>query len=352
MTPLLDARIGVDRANWNLDIEIQAERGTVTALLGPNGAGKSTTVHALAGLHPLDRGLVVLDGRELENPAAGRRLAPQERAVGVVFQDYLLFPRLSASANVAFGLRARGVDKASAKARAIEWLARMQLAEHADSRPGELSGGQAQRVALARALATRPELLLLDEPLAALDAGTRMTVRTQLLTHLQEFGGATILVTHDPLDALVLADHIVVLEAGRVVQAGTPSKVARQPRTPYVAQLVGLNLLRGKATGETVSLDGGPRWSIGAAAEGQVFVAARPSAIGVYPEQPHGSPRNAWHAVVTSVEQQGHAVRLATKGPPDVLVDVTADAVAELRLGVGAPVWLSVKATDLVVYPI
>ena len=350
MTALLEARIGVARGDWNLDIDIQAERGTVTALLGPNGAGKTTTVHALAGLHPIDKGNVLLAGRELDDAESGLRLPPQERAVGMVFQDYLLFPRLTACANVAFGLRARGVDKATATAKSREWLARMQLAEHADRRPAELSGGQAQRVALARALAVEPALLLLDEPLAALDAGTRMTVRGELRAHLAEFGGATIIVTHDPLDALVLADRIVVLEQGRVVQAGTPAEVARHPRTRYVAQLVGLNLLKGKASGETVTLEHGTTLALAEPSEGPVFVVARPSAIGVYRDRPHGSPRNSWQAVVAGVEQHGHAVRLDTKGPPDVVVDVTADAVADLNLVVGAAVWLNVKATDLVVY--
>jgi molybdate transport system ATP-binding protein len=349
--PLLEAHLVVARGQWSLDVEMTLEERGVTALLGPNGAGKSTALQALAGLHRLDGGFIRLADRVLDDPSGGHFVPTEDRAAGLVFQDYLLFPRMSARDNVAFGLRARGIDKGQARQRADSWLARFGLAADADRRPAELSGGQAQRVALARALATDPRLLLLDEPLAALDAGTRMSVRTDLRRHLDDFDGATILVTHDPLDALVLADNVVVIENGRVVQAGTPADVARHPRTRYVAQLVGLNLLRGTARAGAVRLDDGTTLAVADTYEGRVFVVARPSAIAVYAGEPHGSPRNSWPAVLTSLEQQGHAVRVAAKGPPDVVVDVTAEAVAELRLTVGAEVWLSVKATDLVVYP-
>jgi molybdate transport system ATP-binding protein len=347
---MLEAQLVVKRGDWSLDIELQLAAGGVTALLGPNGAGKSTTLQALAGLHRLDAGRIDLAGETLDDPGSGEWVAPEDRAVGLVFQDYLLFPRMTARDNVAFGLRARGVPKSTARRVADEWLARVGLSEHALRRPHELSGGQAQRVALARALATHPRLLLLDEPLAALDAGTRMSVRTDLRRHLDEFDGATVVVTHDPLDALVLADQVVVIENGRVVQAGSPTEVARRPRTRYVASLVGLNLLAGTARGGGVVLDDGTVLATGDECDGRVFVVIRPSAIAVYGGQPHGSPRNSWPAVLTSVEQQGHAVRLAATGPPDVFVDVTPEAVAELRLTVGSKVWLSVKATDLVIY--
>jgi molybdate transport system ATP-binding protein len=347
---LLEARLTVSRGDWGLDIDLRIAAGGVTALLGPNGAGKSTALQALAGLLRLSDGRVVLDGDVLDDSRSGVHLPAEERRVGLVFQDYLLFPHLSARDNVAFGLRARGVGRHQARETAERWLSRMGLAAHAARRPKELSGGQAQRVALARALATAPRLLLLDEPLAALDAGTRMSVRTDLRNHLDEFDGATVVVTHDPLDALVLADHVVVIENGKVVQAGTPAQVARQPRTRYVASLVGLNLLRGEARGSGVVLTDGTTLTTVEENNGPVFVVIRPSAIGVYAGQPHGSPRNSWPARLTSVEQQGHAVRLVAAGPPDTFVDVTPQAVAELGLTVGSSVWLSVKATDLLVY--
>ncbi len=347
---LLEARLAVSRAGWDLDVDLRIAPGGVTALLGPNGAGKSTTIQALAGLLRISDGRVVLEGDVLDDTRAGVHRPAEERRVGLVFQDYLLFPHMSARDNVAFGLRAHGMPRARAREAADRWLARMDLAAHAARRPKEMSGGQAQRVALARALATEPRLLLLDEPLAALDAGTRMSVRTDLRTHLDEFSGATVVVTHDPLDALVLADHVVVIEGGRVVQAGTPTEIARQPRTRYVASLMGLNLLRGVARQSGVVLEDGTTLTAVDDYDGPVFVVLRPSAIGVYGGQPHGSPRNSWPARITSVEQQGHAVRLAAKGPPDVFVDVTPQAVAELGLTVGSSVWLTVKATDLVVY--
>ena len=349
--PLLAAHLVVVRDSWGLDIDLHVCAGRVTALLGPNGAGKTTALQALAGLRRLDAGRIELDRQVLDDPLRDTWSPPETRSIGLVFQEHLLFPHLSARDNVAFGLRARGIRRDDARRRAENWLARMALVDEAGRRPRELSGGQAQRVAIARALATDPCLLLLDEPLAALDAGTRMAVRTELRRHLDEFDGAAIVVTHDPLDALVLADEIVVIEDGRVVQEGAPASVARHPRTRYVAQLVGLNLLHGVADHDLVTLDGGGSLAAGDEHDGEVFVVVRPSAIGVYSQRPHGSPRNSWPAVLSSMEQQGHTVRLAADGPPDVVVDITPEAIAEMRLSVGSRVWLSVKATDLVVYP-
>lgn len=238
----LDARLVVERGAFRLDVALSVAPGEVVALLGPNGAGKTTALRALAGLTPLTGGRLRLDGTALE------RTPPEARPVGVVFQDYLLFPHLTALDNVAFGPRCHGATKAEARAQAAEWLDRLGLADRAGAKPRKLSGGQAQRVALARALATRPRLLLLDEPLAALDARTRLEVRAQLRRHLAEFEAVAVLVTHDPLDAMVLADRLVVVEDGRVVQEGAPSDIARHPRTDYIAQLVGLNLYRGRPT--------------------------------------------------------------------------------------------------------
>jgi molybdate transport system ATP-binding protein len=320
------------------------------ALLGPNGAGKSTALRVIAGLLPASAGHVRVGGRTWDDCGSGVRLATEQRSIGVVFQDYLLFPTMTARDNVAFGLRAKGMDKAAARDIADEWLTRVGLLEQAGQRPAQLSGGQAQRVALARALATTPEVLLLDEPLAALDAGTRMSVRGDLRRHLAEFDGATVLVTHDPLDALVLADHVAVIENGAVVQSGTPQEITRSPRTRYVAQLVGLNLFTGRSDGTSVSLPDGAELVTAEAHYGDVFVVARPSSISVHRDVPHGSPRNVWAATIATVEQHGDLVRLFVTGPPDVIVDVTAAAMADLRLGVGDRVWLSVKATDLTVY--
>jgi molybdate transport system ATP-binding protein len=348
---MLRARLCVRRDRFALDVPLQAQPGRTVALLGPNGAGKTTALRALAGLQPLSAGRIELDGRVLDDPGEGVLVAPEHRAIAVVFQDYLLFGHLSVLENVAFGLRARGMDRHSARRRAAEWLARVGLAEHATDRPRALSGGQAQRVALARAMVTEPRLLLLDEPLAALDAATRVSVRAELRRHLAGHPGATLLVTHDPLDAMVLADHLVVLEGGHVVQHGTPADVARHPRTDYVARLVGLNLYRGVAAATTVTLDGGGVLTTASPAAGRVLVAFPPSAVGLHTERPHGSARNAWPVRVVGLEQHGSTARLELAGPPDVLSDVTPAAVAELRLAPGASLWAALKATEIRTYP-
>jgi molybdate transport system ATP-binding protein len=353
----LDADVRVRRPAFEVRARLAAGPGEVVAVLGPNGAGKSTVLRALAGLVPLTGGHVEVDGATWEDAATGAFVPPEGRSIGMVFQDYLLFPHLSAVENVAFGLRARGVGRREARSRALAWLERMGLADIAGSRPGRLSGGQAQRVALARALATDPRLLLLDEPLAALDAGTRLSVRAQLGGHLREFGGVSVLVTHDPLDAMVLADRLVVLEAGQVVQEGSPLDVARAPRTDYVAQLVGLNLLRGKAldgSGHEVLLaDGGVlkvASGLGAGAS-EVLLAFSPAAVALHRHRPDGSPRNTWEATVSGLERHGDVVRVRLEGEPTVLADVTTAAVAELRLVPGQSVWVSLKATEISAYP-
>jgi molybdate transport system ATP-binding protein len=218
-------------------------------------------------------------------------------------------------------------------------------------------------VALARALAVRPRLLLLDEPLSALDAHTRLEIRAALRRHLAGFEGAAVVVTHDPLDAMVLADRLVVLEGGRVVQEGEPAEVARRPRTDYVARLVGLNLYRGHASGGTVTLhDDGGRLDPASLdpvsldtidrLEGEVFLAFAPSAVALYRSRPDGSPRNLWPARVAAVERQGDRVRVRLDGPPlAAAADVTPGAVAELELTEGSRVWAAVKATETHVYP-
>jgi molybdate transport system ATP-binding protein len=244
------------------------------------------------------------------------------------------------------------VRKAAARADAAGWLEQVGLADHAGHRPRQLSGGQAQRVALARALAARPRLLLLDEPLAALDAGTRLVLRTDLRRHLTSYGGPAVVVTHDAVEAMVLTDQLVVLEGGRIVQSGPPAEVARRPRTDYVARLLGLNFYRGTARDGRVGLAGGGELAVAEHPTGEVYVALRPSAVALHRARPEqSSPRNVWPGRVSGVEAVGDRVRIAVAGPPDVLADLTPDAVADLDLTAGAGVWVSTKATDAVVYP-
>lgn len=354
----------------SLEVSLRVAPGTVTALLGPNGAGKTTVLRVLAGLVALDRGAVVLDGRALDDPRAGVFVPAHERGARMVFSDHLLLPHLSALENVAFTARAAGTARRAAREQAREVMAALGVDHLAAAAPASLSGGQAQRVGLARALVGERALLLLDEPLAALDAATTALVRTVLR---ERVGSApTVLVTHDPLDALVLADDLVVLERGAVVQAGTPAAVARAPRTDYVASLVGLNLLRGRAgspggpggpggSTSTVALEGGGSLTAAAAVGGQgwgavaggaaVLVAFAPTAVSLHRQRPEGSARNVWPVRVQALERRGDLVRAALSGQPPVLADLTAAAVAALGLVEGAGLWAAVKATEVSAYP-
>jgi molybdate transport system ATP-binding protein len=342
----------VRRGSFTLAVTLAAAAGQVLGLLGPNGAGKSTLLSAVAGLTPVSAGRITLAGQVMDDADAETFVEAARRPVGFVFQNYRLFPYMTVAENVAFSPRARGMGRRAARSAASHWLDRLGLAELADRKPGQLSGGQAQRVALARALAGEPALLLLDEPLSALDAGTRLDVQAELHRHLADFAGPCLLVTHDPLEALVLADQLVVIEAGRIVQEGTPAQVARQPATDYVAKLVGLNLYTGRADGSQVALTGGGSFVItDDGLRGEVLVAVRPSAIVLSTLPPQASSaRNTWPAKITGLTMLADRVRLDLDGQPPALVDVTPAAVAELSLSPGSHVWLAVKATELEVY--
>jgi molybdate transport system ATP-binding protein len=347
----LEAKVQLTLGRLQLDVEVAVASGELVVLLGPNGAGKTTLLRALAGLVALDHGRVALDGQVLDDPAAGAHIATERRPIGFVFQDYLLFPHLSALENVAFGLRARGVPRAEARRRAAAWLERVGLAGHTGARPRALSGGQAQRVALARAMVSDPRLLLLDEPLAALDAATRIEVRRDLRRHLASFDGTRLLVTHDPLEAVALADRLVVLEGGRVTQTGTPDQVSARPRSRYVAELVGVNLFRGHAAGGVVRLPGGATLVAAGDHHGEVFAAVHPHAVALHRRAPEGTPRNVWAGTADTLDIVGDRVRVRVAGPVPIVAEVTPAAAGELRLADGGPVWASVKATEVTVYP-
>ena len=326
--------------------------GRIVGLLGPNGAGKTTLLRILAGLLAPEEGRVVLDGRVLDDTATGEHVSPEARPVGVVFQNYLLFPHLSALENVAFGLRSRGVPKAEARARATQWLERVGLGEYGGSKPKQLSGGQSQRVALARALATEPRLLLLDEPLAALDASTRLETRRELRRQLDGYDGVRLLVTHDPMEAIALAERLIVVEGGRISQTGTPQEISERPRSRYVADLVGVNLFRGRAAGDEVHIGSGFRLVAPGAGHGEVFAVVHPHAVSLYRQPLVGTPRNVWEGTAETLDLEGERVRVRIGGPLPIVAEVTPAAVADLRLGEGGPVWVSVKATEVVVYPV
>ena len=233
---MLVAQVRVGLGQLRLELDVEVTRGETLVLLGPNGAGKTTFLRAVAGLQPLDAGSVSLDGVVWDQPGTGRWLDAERRQVGFVFQRHLLFPHLSALDNVAYGLRGRRRPAATREA-ARGWLDRLGVADQADLRPGQLSGGQSQRVALARALVTEPEVLLLDEPFAALDPEVRVEVRAQVASLLDDFGGATVVVTHDTVDAAGLGDRVLVLEAGQPTFEGDWAALGRSASTAFQRSL-------------------------------------------------------------------------------------------------------------------
>lgn len=344
----LEARMVVARSgSFRLDIDLSIAPGETAALLGPNGAGKSTVVQALAGLLPLEEGRITLDDRVLEDTDKGIFVAPEERGVGVVFQDYLLFPHLSVLENMAFGPRARRQKREQALANASSWLESLGLSSMASRRPGDLSGGQAQRVALGRALATEPRLLLLDEPLAALDVTTRVELRRVLGDHLAVFPGPRLLITHDPTEAFLLADRIHVVEDGRITQVGTADDIRLRPRTRYAADLAGSNLVQGTADDGVVVVNGHRLHIADHDIIGPVVMTVHPTAISVHKARPEGSQRNVWPTRVERLEAMGDRVRLLTTTPLPLTVEVTAGAAAALGLEEGSEIWLAIKATEI-----
>jgi molybdate transport system ATP-binding protein len=349
----LRADVHVRRGALDLHVEVVVAAGETVVVLGPNGAGKTTLLSALAGLVPIDEGHVTLDDHVLDDPQQGSWVATDRRPIGFVFQDHRLFPHLSSLDNIAFGLRTRGVPRVEARREARRWLDRMDLDDYADARPNRLSGGQAQRVALARALAVSPRLLLLDEPLAALDATTRIDVRRDLRRHLDTFAGPRVLVTHDPVDAMALADRVAVLESGHVAQAGTLTELWAAPRSRYVADLVGVNLYRGILRGTEVTLADGGRLVVANDDNdsGPIFAAVRPEAVALHHDPPEGSPRNAWAATVTTIDLDGHRARVRLEGPVAITAEITQAALDELHLIPGTGAWVSVKATEIETYP-
>jgi molybdate transport system ATP-binding protein len=348
----VEARIRGTRGTFALTADLCVGDGEILAVLGPNGAGKTTLLRAIAGLLPIDEGRITIDGTVVDDPAAEVFVPPERRPVGVVFQDCLLFEHLSALDNVAFGLREQGARRADARNRARALLAEVGAQDWADVRPHALSGGQAQRVALARALATEPRLLLLDEPLAALDVQTRAETRRQLRLILERFRGARILVTHDPVDALALADRILILERGEVVQTGTPDEITSRPRSQYVAELVGVNLYRGTADGDHVQVGDAVLTATGTHT-GPVMMIIPPNAVVLHRARPTGSARNAWPGTVVALEHLGARgrVRVRVVGPLTIVAEITPAAVAELALTEGTEVWAAVKATEVEVFP-
>jgi molybdate transport system ATP-binding protein len=348
---MLEADIQLRLSRLNLDAAFTVASGEVLALLGPNGSGKSTTLRALVGLLPLAGGRIVLDGTVLEDPAQKVKIPPERRPISLMFQDYLLFPHLSALENVAFGLRAKGTDKKIARDKASEAMARLGLDDLGEAKPGSMSGGQQQRVAMARALVTDPKLLLLDEPLAALDVSTKTDVRRLLREVLRRSEAANVLVTHDLLDAVALGDRMVVIENGGIVQTGTPAEVTARPRSQYVADLVGVNLLRGTARGTALDLDDGGQLVIEPPATGPILAVVAPAAVSVSRQRPEGPAQNIWPGQIRAVDLMGDRVRVRIEGKPSITAEVPPAAVDELKLDDGGELWASVNPDAITMYP-
>jgi len=348
---MLEADIQLQLSRLNLEMAFTVASGEVLALLGPNGSGKSTTLRALMGLLPLTGGRIVLDGTVMEDPAQRVMVPPEDRPIGLMFQDYLLFPHLSAVANVAFGLRAKGTAKKAARDQALQAMARLGLNGLAEAKPGSMSGGQQQRVAMARALVTDPKLLLLDEPLAALDVSIKTDVRRLLREVLRRSSAANVLVTHDLLDAVALGDRMVVIENGAIVQTGTPAEVTARPRSRYVADLVGVNLLRGTAHGTVLEIDGGGQLTCAESAAGPILAVIAPAAVQVSRERPDGPGENTWPGKISAVDLMGDRVRVRIDGAPAITAEVPPAAVDELKLDDGGQLWASASPTAITVYP-
>ena len=336
-----------------VDVEFVVDAGEVLAVLGPNGAGKSTALHVIAGLVRPDDGVVRVGDRVLTDTATGTHVATHDRQVGLLMQDALLFPHLSVVGNVAFSPR-------SSRADAARWLDEVEASDLADRMPRQLSGGQAQRIALARALAAEPDVLLLDEPLAGLDVGAAAAMRKLLGRVLARDGRSAVLITHDLVDVLTLADTVLVLEEGRVVEKGSTAAVLTAPRSKFGARLAGVNLVAGAAGPQGVlTTPWGVAWHGVAEPDSVAGPSAvalfSPAAVAVYRDKPHGSPRNTVAVTVAELDSRGPAIRVRGEeqpdGAPGLAADITADSAAELRLAPGERVYFSVKAQEVTLLP-
>jgi molybdate transport system ATP-binding protein len=355
---VLELRVASRRGELELDLAFQARAGVTTVIVGESGAGKTSVLRLAAGLDRPVRGQVVLDGEVYTDTAVGVHVPPWRRSVGYVSQDYALFPHLSVAENVAFGLRAAGVSRGEVERRVAGVLERTGIAALKRRRPATLSGGQQQRVALARALVLNPRLLLLDEPLAALDLQTRRQVRGELRRLLRELETTTLYVTHSPMEALLFGDRIVVLEAGRISQTGDRDQLLRHPRSRYVAELVGTNFFAGRAAatteaGATVRTADGALAITRAEDAADLFVTVDPREITLHTQPPEGSAQNVFSGAILELAPEppaGERVRVVLGTRPPLVAEVTREAVATLGLIEGITVHASFKATGIRAY--
>ncbi|TRW84811.1 ABC transporter ATP-binding protein [Mycolicibacterium sp. 018/SC-01/001] len=351
----VDARIALARRG--IDLHLTVADGEVVAVLGPNGVGKSTVLQTIAGLVRPDSGHVRIGDEVVTDVAAGVFVPAHRRGVALLAQRPLLFPHLSVAANVAYGPRCSGLSRRAANERSRRWLDAVDAGTLAERRPARLSGGQAQRVALARALAAEPRLLLLDEPFAALDVGAAAALRRTVRDLLRQDTRSAVIVTHDVLDALAIADTAVVIEDGRIVEQGPVRSVLTAPRSDFAAGIAGMNLVSGVAGAQTLRTP----WGLELAGTGDVEPGAaavalfQPAAVAVHTEAPRASPRNVVPVTIADVVLRGNAVRIRggdwPDGSPGPAADVTPAAVVDLGLEPGRQVFFVVKAQEVGLHP-
>jgi len=342
-----------------LDCDLEAEARATLVVVGESGSGKSSVLRYLAGLLRPDQGRIDLGSDCWCDTERGIWIPAHGREVGYVPQDYALFPHLSAADNIGFGLRAAGFARSEVRRRTDALLERFELTAFGQQRPSQLSGGQQQRVALARALALEPVLLLLDEPLSALDVETRHVVRTELKRVLTGLSCITVFVTHAPMEALLFGDRIAVMEKGKVVQTGDRLSLLREPRSRYVATLLGLNLLagrvvhRGQGSEVTLATPRGPITAAESGAGDELFVVVSPDQVTLSLDEPGTSARNVLSGEIAEILPEppyGERVRVVIGPAPVFVAEVTAAAVAQLGLAVGQRVYAAFKATSVAAY--
>ncbi|MCK0174684.1 sulfate/molybdate ABC transporter ATP-binding protein [Mycolicibacterium sp. F2034L] len=347
-------RVQARLARRGVEFDVSLDHGEVLAVLGANGVGKSTLLSMIAGLLEPDEGRIELGGTVVTDTATGTFVAAHARGVAMLSQQAMLFPHMTVAANVAYGPRCRGRSRAEASEVAQRWLAAVGALELADRKPAQLSGGQAQRVALARALAAEPQVLLLDEPMAALDVAAAPAMRRLLREILRAPERTAIIVTHDLLDALAIADRVIVIDGGHVVESGAVRTVLTAPRSDFAARIAGINLVSGVISEPgLLQTDWGLVVSgVGDPTPGSEAVALfAPTAVAVHLDPPHASPRNVLPVRIAEIELHGATVRLRGPEQPDggtgLAADITAAAAADLDLQPGREVFFVVKTHEV-----
>ncbi|NIM05983.1 MAG: ATP-binding cassette domain-containing protein [Armatimonadetes bacterium] len=337
---------------FNLSVAFEAEAGETLVIIGPSGCGKTTTLNIISGLLRPDKGRVVLDDRTLFDSSAEIDVPVDKRAIGYVFQDFALFPHLSVTDNVAYGLSCRKMSKQQTAER-VDWALEMVgLKEMAHRKPPLLSGGEKQRVALARAIALDSPLLLLDEPLGALDAQTRQSVRGELRAVLKKVKRMTIMVTHDHVDALTFGDKICVLDKGEIIQFGDKHELLVRPRCKFVAELTGANFFEGTISslrhhGLAAVRVGDSTLYVATEEMGDTLLSFYPSDVTLGLNPPTGSAVNVFESRVSEIVHFGDRVRVSLNSSLPMVAEITADSLTALNLREGSRVFASLKATAI-----